>query len=97
MSRGAVAGDETPLGVDHPAEISADGILYDRLGIDENGTAFYAADSARSVLLTGVDADGQQGRVERLPPDALADLLELVDWREIDRAALARAGGGRGD
>jgi hypothetical protein len=95
VSRGATAAGETPLGVEHPAEITVDGILCDRLGIDEDGTAFYAADSARSVLLTSVDADGRHGSVERVPPDALADLLELVEWREVDQSLLSRAGGER--
>lgn len=93
VSRGAVAGGETPLDYDHPADLVADGVLYERLGVGEDGVAFYAADSACSVLLTSVDADGQRGRVERVPADALAALLDPIEWRETDGALLARVGG----
>lgn len=82
-----VAGQSGPVG-DVPAEIAFNGTLYDRLGIDEDGSGYFVAEAGAHYLVLETDQGGEAGEPTRFRPDRLHGLIEFVGehlgWRDLD-------------
>lgn len=87
VSSATVPGQSGPVG-DVPVEIAFNGTLYDRLGIDEEGSGYFVAEAGGHYLVLETDPGGEAQEPTRIPPDRLRGLIEHVEenvgWRELE-------------
>jgi hypothetical protein len=95
-SRGAILGSDEP-----PREVSIDGVLYDRVGVDQAGHAYYAAETGTGYALAERPAGGVATATECVPHEAIGGFLEHVGerigWNELADDWRDRADAHRGE